>query len=319
MKSTELAAKAIGIKNIRTDSLLPNPHNPRLLFDRADLDVLRDSIRHVGILVPLTVYRESTTGNYRILDGQRRWICAQALNLKTVPVNEVAEPTLVQNIVTMFQIHKLRKDWELMPTALKVELLMRETGDRNERRLAELTGLNVAVIVRCKKLLSYSKRYKNLMLDPDPDKRFKADFFIELYSVRNDRTVNSFDWFRKDDFTDAMLKKFEAKGLKAVTDFRIVKQHLNNAVRAGKNELISKRLREFAATPELTPEHLNIGSAKVQAEARKMVRAVEKLYEDVESLDIDEFYGEEAMWSRLEELAKLIRKKLRSLGRRAEL
>jgi ParB family transcriptional regulator, chromosome partitioning protein len=283
------------------------------------LDVLRDSIRHVGILVPLTVYRESTTGNYRILDGQRRWICAQALNLKTVPVNEVAEPTLVQNIVTMFQIHKLRKDWELMPTALKVELLMRETGDRNERRLAELTGLNVAVIVRCKKLLSYSKRYKNLMLDPDPDKRFKADFFIELYSVRNDRTVNSFDWFRKDDFTDAMLKKFEAKGLKAVTDFRIVKQHLNNAVRAGKNELISKRLREFAATPELTPEHLNIGSAKVQAEARKMVRAVEKLYEDVESLDIDEFYGEEAMWSRLEELAKLIRKKLRSLGRRAEL
>src|SRR5205085_2753899 len=85
-----------------------------------------------------------------------------------VPVNEVAEPTLVQNIVTMFQIHKLRKDWELMPTAIKLELLMRELGERKEKRLAELTGLDEAVVVRCKKLLSYNKKYQDMMLDADP-------------------------------------------------------------------------------------------------------------------------------------------------------
>jgi len=94
--------------------------------------VLRDSIQNVGILVPLTVYRESKTEHYRILDGQRRWMCAKDAGLLHVPVNEVAEPTLVQNIVTMFQIHKLRKDWELMPTALKLELLMQELEEKNE-------------------------------------------------------------------------------------------------------------------------------------------------------------------------------------------
>ena len=318
MKAKKLAAKTIGVKNIPTKALRPNPHNPRLLFDRADMNVLRDSIERVGILVPLTVYRESKTKNYRILDGQRRWMCAQDLDLRTVPVNEVAEPNLVQNIVTMFQIHKLRKDWELMPTALKLELLMQELGEKNEKRLAELTGLAEAVVVRCTKLLSYPKRYQDMMLDPDPEKRVKADFFIELHAVRNDRFVNRFDWFKKNAFTDAMLEKVEAKGLKAVTDFRIVKQHINNAVKAKKEVAISKRLKEFANTPRLTPDHLSIESAQVASEARRLVSAIDKLYAEVKTLEVDDFYGEDELWARLEKLANLIQRKLRSVGRRVD-
>src|SRR5882762_3226083 len=136
----------------------------------------------------------------------------------------------------MFQIHKLREDWELMPTALTLEILMKETGERNERRLAEITGLDVAVVVRCKKLLSYPKHYQDMMLDPDPNKRVKADFFIELYAVRNDRTVNAMQWFSKDRFTKRMLEKYREKksGLKAVTDFRLMKQFINNAGKVGR-------------------------------------------------------------------------------------
>lgn len=316
MKANDYGVRAIGVMSLPTDKLRANPHNPRTLFDRADLHVLQESIKRVGILVPLTVYREKSTGHYVILDGQRRWMCAQAVGLTTIPVNEVAEPTLVQNIVTMFQIHKLRKDWELMPTALKLELLMRELGERKEKRLAELTGLDEAVVVRCKKLLSYSKPYQDKMLDADPDKRVKADFFIELYPVRNDREVQKFSWFNKDKFTGDMLRKVEEKGIKSVTDFRLVKQYINNAVKAKKTSAISKRLQEFAALPSLTPDHLNIESAKIVAEAKKVLKSVETLYAQINSIDIDEYYGEEAMWNRLESLAQLIREKLRALGRR---
>src|ERR1700687_4604963 len=252
MKADNYGVKAIGVRSLSTDKLKANPHNPRTLFDREDLHVLRESIKRVGILVPLTVYKEESTGNFVILDGQRRWMCAQRVKLKEIPVNEVAEPTLVQNIVTMFQIHKLRKDWELMPTALKLELLMRELGEKKEKRLAELTGLDEAVVVRCKKLLSYNKRDKEPMLDADPNKQRKADFFIELYAVRNDREVKKFSWFNKDKFTDDMLRKVEEKGIKSVTDFRIVKQYINNAVKAKKTPAISKRLQEFAEQPSLT-------------------------------------------------------------------
>lgn len=318
MKAHDLASKAIGVKEVPTASLKPNPHNPRMLFDRADLDVLRESIKRVGILVPLTVYRESGTGTYRILDGERRWRCAHELKRETVPVNEVGEPTLVQNIVTMFQIHRLRKDWELMPTALKLELLMRELREKRPKQVAELTALPEAVVVRCKKLLSYRKRYQDMMIDPDPEKRLKADFFIELYAVRNDRAVIRFHWFKKDAFTDAMLRKFEAKGLKSVTEFRLVKQYISNAVKAGKTAAISNRLREFAESPELQPSHLDIESAKIASEALKLVNSIDKLYAQIESIDVEEYYGEDAMWSRLEKLVKLIRVKLKTLGRRID-
>jgi ParB family transcriptional regulator, chromosome partitioning protein len=316
MKASDYGVKAIGVISLSTEKLKPNPHNPRMLFDRADLHVLRDSIARVGILVPLTVYREESSGDYVILDGQRRWMCAQEVGLKTIPVNEVAEPTTVQNIVTMFQIHKLRKDWELMPTALKLEVLMRALGEARGTLLAELTGLDEAVVVRCKKLLSYNKRYQDMMLDADPSRRVKADFFIELYAVRNDRAVRKFPWFKKDKFTDDMLKKFEAKSIKAVTDFRVIKQYINNAVKAKKSSVISRKLQEFAEQPSLTLDYLSIESAMITAGAKKVLRATESLYAQISAMDIDDYYGEETMWHRLQSLAQLIREKLRALGRR---
>ena len=154
------------------------------------------------------------------------------------------------------------------------------------------------------------------MLDADPNKRVKADFFIELYAVRNDREVKKFSWFNKDEFTDDMLRKVEEKGIKSVTDFRIVKQYINNAVKAKRTSVISKRLQEFAAQPSLTPDHQNIESAKVVAEAKRVLKSVESLYAQINAIDVDEYYGEEAMWARLESLAQLIREKLRALGRR---
>ncbi len=312
---TFVAPRAIGVKKIPTDKLLPNPHNPRRLFDKEPLAELRGSIKQSGILVPLTVYRQSSDGQYVILDGQRRWICAQELGIKRVPVNEVAEPTTIQNIVTMFQIHKLREDWELMPTALKIDVLMDEIGDRNEGRVAVITGLDRAVVSRCKKLLTYEKKYQDMMLDPNPSKRVKADFFIELYTVRNDRFVNTMKWFDKVLFTERMLFKYQnKKGLKAVTDFRIMKQHIANARRARKERTITKKLREFTKNDSLGLDHLALPAADVSANARKLVSSVEKLQLALSELDVDEYFGERKLWKLLEKLLKTIRAKLRAAG-----
>ena len=54
---------------------------------------------------------------------------------------------------------------------------MRELNEKpEERRLAELTGLDEAVVVRCKKLLSYKKKYQDMMLDADPGKARQGGF-----------------------------------------------------------------------------------------------------------------------------------------------
>jgi ParB/RepB/Spo0J family partition protein len=318
MSETTPVARAIGVKTLKTEALHPNPHNPRMLFDRVDMTPLRDSIQRVGILVPLTVYRERRSGRYVILDGQRRWMCAQEVGLQKVPVNEVAEPSLVENIVTMFQIHKLRLDWELMPTALKLELLMETVKDRSDRRLAALTGLDQAVVARCKKLLSFSKRYQDMMLDADPDKRVKADFFIELYPVLHDRQIKKYSWFKPGAFTDAMLEKHKTRVLRAVTEFRYVKQQLNNSVKAGRIGLMGRKLQEFMEQPALPVSHLAIDTIQTATTARKLAKTANDLHDAVEGLDTDEYYGETELWKALERLSELIRQRLRQLGRRLD-
>ncbi len=311
-------SKDVGVKEIPTDALFPNPHNPRMLFDRKPLDVLKKSVHRVGILVPLTVYWEEQRGRYVILDGQRRWMCAQDLGLPTVPVNQVAEPSLVENIVTMFQIHKFREDWELMPTALKVEVLMKKMRDRNNARLAELTGLDESVIVRCKKLLSYEKKYQDMMLDPDPDKRMKADFFIELYSVLHDREISKFRWFSPKDFIPQMLAKYtkEPRTIKAVTDFRLIKQHVVSAKRARALGEFSRRLKKFGESQETPLKYLEIEEASIHAEARGIIKVISNLEQQLTDLDAEEFYGEEELWESMRRLATLLTKKLLEADKR---
>ena len=316
-QTKHLAPQQVGIKTIETQKLHANPHNPRVLFDKMPLNVLRESINKVGILVPLTVYYDSQRRHHVILDGQRRWMCAKDLGLQKIPVNVVEEPTLVQNIVTMFQIHKFREDWALMPTALKVELLMKEMKEKNDKKLAELTGLDQSVVQRCKKLLTYSKKYQDKMLDPDPEKRVKADLFIEMYVVRNDRFVNSFEWYSKDKFTQAMLSRYLEKKLKSVTDFRLIKEHISNARKAKKVKQISQRLCEFTSNPDLPIDYLEISSASAVAEAKAIRIKVEKLIADLDSLDIETCYGESTLWEALETLLAAVKKKLNEAGRRA--
>jgi hypothetical protein len=195
---------------------------------------------------------------------------------------------------------------------------MQELGERNDARLAEVTGLPEAVIVRCKKLISFEKEFQDLMLDPDPDKRVKADFFIELYAVVNDRDVTKFDWFSRKEFIRQMLAKYQHKPqtLKAVTDFRLIKQHITNARRIRAVKTFSKRLRRFTHELSAPLSSLEIEEASVHAEAKALIKKVASVQTLIRDLDVEQFYGEEALWSTLAELSKVIDDALRKAEKR---
>lgn len=289
-----------------------------MLFDELPLKALTESIERVGILVPLTVYQASGSDKFTILDGQRRWICAQRLKIQTVPINEVAEPSVAQNIVTMFQIHKLRKDWELMPTALKLDVLMKEMRETRDANLAELTGLDVAVVTRCKKLLSYADHFRRMMLFVQPEDRIKADFFIELYPIIHDRVLQKTKRFTQDEIIEAFLRKYQEKlsGFKSITDFRKIKQHISSARAAGREDEILYLLEEFIADDKISIEDLELGDAKVHREATSLARTLSRLFAQLDEVDPETFLGEEELWQELENLADLIERKLNQADRR---
>ncbi len=186
--------------------------------------------------------------------------------------------------------------------------------------MPELTSgrLDVAVVVRCKKLLSYPKEDQDRMLDPDPEKRVKADFFIELYPFLHDRVVAKLPGYSRPTLTRKMLEKYQnpAGGIKAVTDFRKAKQHIGNARKAGKLSALTPRLKEFVEKVELTTDYLLVPAADVSAQARSLHAKVQKLEEEIKDLDVEAYVGEEELWTALESLLRSIRKCLDAAGRR---
>ena len=73
---------------IQVDLILPNPEQPRVDFDRKELEGLASSIREHGIIQPLVV-EEAENGSYILHDGERRLRAAKMAGLKTVPAHVV--------------------------------------------------------------------------------------------------------------------------------------------------------------------------------------------------------------------------------------
>jgi ParB family chromosome partitioning protein len=66
-------------------SIVPNPTQPRRLFEEVALAELADSIRIKGVLQPILV-RPAEDGRYEIVAGERRWRAAQMAGLHDIPV-----------------------------------------------------------------------------------------------------------------------------------------------------------------------------------------------------------------------------------------
>src|SRR5215470_18503185 len=65
------------------DAIVPDPENRRIVEDE-DFDALCDSIRVMGLLQPLQVWRQPD-GKHLLVDGERRWRAARAISLAQVP------------------------------------------------------------------------------------------------------------------------------------------------------------------------------------------------------------------------------------------
>ncbi len=217
------------LQDIEVSSIAPNPHNPRLIFDEEELDDLKKSIKKVGILVPLTVYKNNKkhpSNEYIILDGERRWRSAKELGLSTIPANIIDEPKdITQNILFMFNIHHFREEWALFPTALKLEVIINRLDTDNEKTLSEFTGVNRSTIRRCKKLLWYPKQYRDILMEKGG--KVSTDFFIELYPIAHRLSYESkYDYNDGlDTFIDSCIGIFkEQEIITDVKEFREIRK-----------------------------------------------------------------------------------------------
>ncbi len=85
---------------------MPNPRQPRQIFDEETLAELAESIREVGLLQPVVV-RQVPDGRYEIVMGERRWRACQLADLAMVPaiVKQAADSDMLRDAL-MENLHR---------------------------------------------------------------------------------------------------------------------------------------------------------------------------------------------------------------------
>lgn len=118
------------MEELEVESIIPNPKQPRTIFDDDALEELADSIATLGLIQPITVRKESD-GKYIIISGERRWRATKLAGKKTIPAyireaddRELHEMALVENIQ--------RQDLNAMEIAISLQRLIDECGVTQE-------------------------------------------------------------------------------------------------------------------------------------------------------------------------------------------
>ena len=139
------------MEEIDIESIMPNPKQPRTIFDDDALEELADSIATLGLIQPITVRREAD-GKYIIISGERRWRASKLAGRKTIPAyireaddKELHEMALVENIQ--------RQDLNAMEIAISLQRLIDECGVTQET-VAQRVGKKRSTVANYLRLMS---------------------------------------------------------------------------------------------------------------------------------------------------------------------
>jgi ParB family chromosome partitioning protein len=149
-----------GLTQIPVGAILPNPQQPRTHFDPAALAELEQSIRELGVLVPIIVRPVSGDGpaRFELIAGERRWRAAAAARLETIPaIVRSADDRASLELAVVENLQ--REDLGPLEEAMGLAHLLEEYAFTQES-LAERIGKSRSVIANSLRLLGLSDSIK---------------------------------------------------------------------------------------------------------------------------------------------------------------
>lgn len=117
--------------------ILPNPWQPRRVFNETKLAELAESIREVGLMQPIVVRR--VADDYQIVAGERRWRAHKMLGLDTIKA--VVADCSDSDMAVLAMVENISRD-DLADYEIGVAIRRSETEFPNRTRLAEAMGLS---------------------------------------------------------------------------------------------------------------------------------------------------------------------------------
>lgn len=152
LTSAPAAASVPGesVISLKLSDIDPNRDQPRKRFDEEALQELADSIKSIGVIQPILVYKSGR--RYTIIAGERRWRAARLAGLDEIPAivrdwDEVRrlEAALIENLQ--------RDDLNPVEEAMGIRSLMEQCGLTQESA-AERLGRSRPAIANLLRLLT---------------------------------------------------------------------------------------------------------------------------------------------------------------------
>jgi ParB family chromosome partitioning protein len=133
--------------------VVPNPRQPREVFDEESMAELVHSIEEVGLLQPVVV-RPARDGHYELVMGERRWRAVQRVGLPTIPaiVRETADDALLRDAL-LENLH--RSELNALEEAAAYQQLLEDFGCTHDE-LASRIGRSRPQISNTIRLLKLS-------------------------------------------------------------------------------------------------------------------------------------------------------------------
>ncbi|MGY1704231.1 ParB/RepB/Spo0J family partition protein [Geodermatophilus sp. SYSU D00697] len=138
------------LREVAVADVVPNPKQPRQVFDDEALEELTYSVREFGLLQPIVV-RERSEGGYELIMGERRLRAARAAELETVPaiIRDTTDDALLRDAL-LENIHRVQLN--PLEEAAAYQQLLEEFGATHEE-LAQRIGRSRSQVTNTIRLL----------------------------------------------------------------------------------------------------------------------------------------------------------------------
>ena len=174
-----------GAQQIELLDIVPDPDQPRRVFNEDKLRSLSESILTQGVLQPITVQPKNEDGKHLIIMGERRWRAAQLAGLTRIPAI-VREATAELRAIQLTE-NVQRADLTTMEIAQAVDQMRKEGKKRTE--IAKALGWNEAEVSRFAGILRMPEELQTLAQNNVP-----ARALADLHALwkKNESAVRGF-------------------------------------------------------------------------------------------------------------------------------
>ncbi len=155
---TRTAGQVLLIPN---EQIMPNPNQPRRVFDQGELVNLAISIRMNGILQPITV--RQTEKGYELVSGERRLRASKIAGMVSVPCIVIDANTLKSAIFSLIE-NLQRQNLGYFEEAVAIEKLMKDFA-LSQDEVARRLGKAPSTVSNKLRLLSLPEEAQALLIE----------------------------------------------------------------------------------------------------------------------------------------------------------